>query len=347
MKKGFALLLILTVMIAGFGCRAEAKCEGKIVILATGGTIAGTGEQGKSEGYKPGALTAEQLVDAIPEIGEAADVDVIQICNVNSDDITDEIWLELAETINTMAEDPDVRGFVVTHGTDTMEETAYFLDLTVKTDKPVVITGSMRPSTSLSPDGPMNLYEAVCLAASDKAIGKGVLVVFSDRIYSGRSVEKRNTYHVTAIATGEMGAIGVIRDGNVHLYEAAGKAHTTSTEFDVLGLSSLPRVPIIYFAIDADPEILRFAAEGADGIVIAGAGAGSYSEEYIEVIKTLSIPVVVSSRTGDGIVLSADLLNAEAIPADNLPPQKAAVLLRLALTETTDTDQICEMFEKY
>lgn len=347
MKKAIALLVILTVIISGPACRAEAKCEGKVVILATGGTIAGVGEQGKSEGYKPGTLTAEDLINAVPEIKDVAELNAIQICNVNSDDITGEIWLELANTINSMAADPDVRGFVVTHGTDTLEETAYFLDLTVKTDKPVVLTGSMRPSTSISADGPMNLYEAVCVAASDEAVGQGVLVVFADQIYSSRFVEKRSTYNVTAITSDEMGAIGIVRDGSVFLYETVSRPYTTATEFDVSETEALPRVSILYFAVDADPELLKFAAEHSDGLVIAGAGAGGYSGKFEEIIEGLSIPVVISSRTGDGIILPADLLNAETIPADNLPPHKAAVLLRLALTETTDTELIREMFEKY
>jgi L-asparaginase len=137
----------------------EVTSKPKVVILATGGTIAGVGEAGKTAGYEPGALTAEELISAVPELEDVADIEAIQICNVNSDDITAEVWLELAKTINEMSADPEVAGFVITHGTDTLEETAYFLNLTVKTEKPVVITGSMRPATSISADGPMNLYQ--------------------------------------------------------------------------------------------------------------------------------------------------------------------------------------------
>ena len=142
----------------------------RIVILATGGTIAGVGEEGKTVRYRPGTLSAQDLIAEVPKLSDVAPVQPIQVCNVNSDDMTAEIWLSLAEKINELSKDPGVAGFVVTHGTDTMEETAYFLNLTVKTEKPVVLTGSMRPSTSISADGSMNLYEAVCTANSEAII---------------------------------------------------------------------------------------------------------------------------------------------------------------------------------
>ena len=325
----------------------EPEPAGKVVILATGGTIAGVGDAGKSAGYRPGTLTAEDLISAVPELADVAPIEAIQVCNVNSDDITASVWIELANKISELSKDPDISGFVITHGTDTMEETAYFLNLTVKTDKPVVITGSMRPSTSISADGPMNLYESVCVAASDEAVGKGVLVVFSDLIFTARSVTKTSTYDVMAISAGETGACGVVRDGTVYFYEESVKCHTTSTEFDVSALDSLPKVSVIYFSVDMDPGILRYAAEHSDGIVIAGAGAGEFSEGYIEVINSLKIPVVISSRIGDGIIIPANLLCDGTIAADNLPPQKAAVLLRLALTKTKAVSEIQEMFFKY
>ena len=325
----------------------EPRKTGKVVILATGGTIAGVGDAGKSAGYTPGTLTAEDLISAVPELADVAEIEAIQVCNVNSDDITDKVWIELANKINELSKDPDITGFVITHGTDTMEETAYFLNLTVKTDKPVVITGSMRPSTSISADGPMNLYESVCVAASADAAGKGVLVVFSDLIFTARSVTKTSTYDVMAISAREMGACGVVRDGAVYFYEESVKRHTVDTEFDVKLLKELPKVSVIYFSVDMDPEILKYAAEHSDGIVIAGAGAGEFSEGFIEVVNDLKIPVVISSRIGDGIIIPDNLLVDGTIAADNLPPQKAAVLLRLALTKTKDAAKIQEMFFEY
>ena len=319
----------------------------KIVVLATGGTIAGVGEAGKTAGYKPGSLTAEELLSAVPQLSDVAEIEAIQVCNVNSDDITAEVWITLANTINEMAADPDVKGLVITHGTDTMEETAYFLNLTVKTNKPVVLTGSMRPATSISADGPMNLYESVCVAASDEAMGQGVLIVFSDRIYSARSMTKTSTYSVMAISAGETGCIGIVRDGEVYLYESVSKKHTTGPEFDVSGLKTLPKVTVLYFAVDADPELLRYAAEHSDGLVIAGAGAGEFSEKWIEIIKGLQIPVVISSRIDDGVITIGNLLCGNTVAANNLSPQKAAILLRLALTGEATQERLEELFMQY
>lgn len=325
----------------------EKIIKKKIVVLATGGTIAGVGDEGKTAGYKPGTLTADELIKAVTELGREAELETIQVCNVNSDDITDKIWIRLTNVINEMAEDPEVGGFVITHGTDTLEETAYFLNLTVKTYKPVVLTGSMRPASSLSADGPMNLYEAVCLAASEEAVGKGVMVVFSDRIYSARAVTKISTYHIAAISSGEMGTLGVIRDGKVFIYNSPRKLHTLDSEFDVSDVESLPKVSIMYFAVDADPELIQFAAEKSDGIVIAGAGAGEFSEEFKNVIKDISIPIVISSRTNDGIILRENLLCDNTIAGGNLNPQKAAILLRLALLENKDIAGLQEIFNRY
>ena len=354
MKKGMVLALCIMLVTAlipvmaetadGAGCHEDG---GKIIVLATGGTIAGVGEAGKTAGYIPGALTAEELLFAVPQLADVAPIEAIQICNVNSDDITAEVWLTLANKINELADDPDVKGFVITHGTDTMEETAYFLNLTVKTNKPVVLTGSMRPATSISADGPMNLYEAVCVAASDEAVGKGVLIVFSDRIYAARSVTKTSTYNVMAISAGEMGAIGMVRDKTVFLYESPSKKHTTETEFDITGLSDLPKVSVLYFSVDADPELLRFAAEHADGLVIAGAGAGEFSKAWIEVINGLSIPVVISSRIDDGVITRDNLLCGNTVAANNLSPQKAAILLRLALTGDVSQEELERLFLQY
>ena len=355
MKRLMLMILTLTMFFTMAQSSAEETTADstvpvhrpKVVVLATGGTIAGVGDPGKVAGYKPGTLTAEMLLWGVPEIDEVADIEAIQICNVNSDDITAEIWLTLAETINRMAADPDVTGFVITHGTDTMEETAYFLNLTVKTDKPVVLTGAMRPATALSADGPLNLYEAVCVAASEEAVGQGVLIVFSDRIFAARTMAKTSTYSVTAISAGETGCIGIVRDGTVYLYEHPSRKHTTESEFDVSGLKALPKVSLLYFSVDADPELLRFAAEHSDGLVIAGAGAGEFSEKWIEIINGLSIPVVISSRIDDGVITKENLLCANTVAADTLSPQKAAILLRLALTGNVTQEYLEELFLQY
>ena len=363
------LLLLITVLLTGSAAKADEPDstnestgqktetateipqiseEGTVVILATGGTIAGVGETGKETGYTPGSISVESLISAVPDLEKIANIAAIQICNVNSDDITSEIWIQLANTINELAQNENVSGFVITHGTDTMEETAYFLNMVVKTDKPVVLTGSMRPSTAISADGPMNLYQAVCVAASEKGAGKGVQVVFSDRIFSARSVRKISTYDVMAISAGESGCIGVIRNNEVIYYEEPVQKHTTATEFDVNNVSALPSVQIVYFAVDADPGLLTYAAEHADGLVIAGAGAGEFSEGFKAIINELKIPVVISSRINDGIITQDAVLCENTVAANDLPAQKAAILLRLAIMNNTAAkDELIRIFETY
>lgn len=321
--------------------------RGTILVLATGGTIAGVGEQGNIAGYRPGRLSADDLLKEIPNVDRLAPIETVQICNVNSDDITANIWLELADIINRESKDDNVKGFVITHGTDTLEETAYFLNLAVKTKKSVIITGAMRPATAISADGPMNLYQAICAAAARETEGQGVLAVFADRIYSARSVTKTSTYQLTAISAGRMGAIGIIRDGKVYMYETTFQKHTDSCEFDVSGLDALPRVDILYFHVDASLDLLKYALKHADGLVIAGAGAGEFSIEFGKTIENAKIPIVVSSRVDDGLITDDMLLFKNTIAANNLSPQKAAVLLRLALTVTNDKDRIAAMFAKY
>ena len=318
-----------------------------VVILATGGTIAGSGNAGEETGYTSGALSIEDLISAVPQIEDCANIEAIQICNINSDDITSQIWIELANTINELSVNPNIAGFVITHGTDTLEETAYFLNLTVQTDKPVVLTGSMRPATALSADGAMNLYQSVCVAASEASKGKGVLVVFSDMIFSARSVEKVSTYQVTAISADETGCIGIVRNQEVHYYETPVKRHTTDSEFSVSDLESLPKVSIVYFSVDADPGLLTYAAEHSDGIVIAGAGAGEFSKEFIDAINQLKIPVVISSRTNTGLITQDSVLCQNTVVANTLSPSKAAVLLRLDLATDCNHEALMRMYAEY
>ncbi len=319
-----------------------------VAILTTGGTIAGSGEIGKETGYVPGALSAEELIASVPQLSESVNIRAVEICSVNSDDITGEIWIHMARTINELAQDDEIAGFVVTHGTDTLEESAYFLDLTVKTDKPVVLTGAMRPATSLSADGAMSLYQAVCAAADKKSVGLGVLCVFSDQIFSARAVGKSSTYQVTAISGGETGCLGVVRNDEVFYYQAPLRRHTTASEFDVSAISRLPKVEILYFYVDADPAMVEFAAARSDGLVIAGAGAGEFSKRFIDAIEGLSIPVIISSRTGGGVITRDSLLCKNTVSAGDLSPQKAAILLRLALTQgCSDRKQLKRMFSEY
>ena len=322
-----------------------------VAVLATGGTIAGAGDIGKATNYRPGQLDVNALVGMAEGAHDIANVRAVQICNVNSDDITTEHWLSLARTIDEMATEPDVDGFVITHGTDTLDETAYFLNLVVKTDKPVVLTGAMRPATATSPDGPMNLLQSIARAGNPQARGRGVMVVFSDGIFGGRDVRKISTFQTDAFSASDFGCMGYMVDGEPHFYNTSSKMHTTATEFEVESLDGLPQVAVAYFPVDANPALLDFLVEnGAKGIVIAGAGAGCYSKAWdarIVALAKTGVPVVRSSRIGAGMITHDDAYGGNLIKGNDLAPQKAAVLLRLALTRTSDPAQIQAMFDRY
>lgn len=322
----------------------------KIVILGTGGTIAGVGEPGLTTGYTSGGMDIDSMIKSVPGIKNLAWLVGEQIANVNSDDITQADWLRLTRRINELAKDETITGFVITHGTDTLEETAFFLNLTVKTRKPVVITGAMRPATALSPDGPFNLYQAVALAASPEAAGKGVLAVFSDAVYSARDVQKGSTFHVDAFSSDDFGCLGYIRDTKPYFYNAPVKKHTVETEFDVTELTELPKVAISYFHVDADPETLRFQYMKSDGLIIAGAGNGEMSllwEKEMRAFEPYGKPIVITSRIHDGIVTLHREVPSNVLSGDTLNPQKARILLMLALTKTQNIPKIRRIFEKY
>lgn len=323
-----------------------------IVILATGGTIAGTGEEGKTTNYQAGNLDIQTLVSSVSNIDKIANIYGEQIANVDSNDITINNWLTLVKRINELSKQDDIDGFVITHGTDTLEETAYFLDLTVKTSKPVVITGAMRPSTATSADGPLNLYQSVALAASDLSIGQGCMVVFSDGIYSGRNVQKVNTFKTNAFSSIEFGCLGYMRDNIPFFFNKSIKPHTVDSQFDISNLEVLPQVSIAFFNIDADPSIIDYLAERSEGIVIAGAGSGTFSSKWLNKIKKLEdkgIPVVRSSRIGSGIILKDSIMDkySNCMPSYTLSPQKARILLSLALTKTKNYDEIGKIFAEY
>ena len=327
--------------------RAEMR---KVVILGTGGTIAGIGQPGLTTGYFSGGMDIESLITGVPGLKDLAWLIGEQIANVNSDDITQEDWLKLTARINELSQRNDIAGFVITHGTDTLEETAFFLNLTLKTRKPVVITGAMRPATALSPDGPFNLYQAVALASSPEAYGKGVLAVFSDAIYSARDVQKGSTFHVDAFSSDDFGCLGYIRDTRPYFYNAIVKKHTVDTEFDIRDIETLPKVSIAYFHVDADPEILRFQMDKSDGLIIAGAGNGEMSLKWDAEVRNMENcgkPIVITSRIHDGIVTLHNALPANVFSGDTLNPQKARILLMLALTKTHDIPAIRKMFEVY
>jgi L-asparaginase type II len=329
-----------------------------VYILSTGGTISGRGDSTTNlTDYRSGSILGEQLVAGVPEIRQVADVKVEQIANVSSTDIGPAQWLSLAKRINRVfGEEPAAAGVVITHGTNTLEETAYFLNLTVKSDRPVVLVGSMRPSTAISADGPINLLNGVRTAITPDARGKGVLVVLDDEINAARDVTKTNTLRVETFRAPELGLLGYVDGDRVSFYRASTRRHTSRSEFDVTNVERLPSVAIVYSYAGAGTGPLDAAvASRADGIVIAGTGNGLVSSEERTVLARIAAmdrarrPVVVrSARVGNGRVTPQSAYDAMGIVAgDNLNPQKARVLLMLALTKTRDTAEIARMFAEY
>jgi L-asparaginase len=313
-----------------------------IKVVATGGTIANT---------PSGRLHAGEVAEAIPQLKKVARLEVEEVIRVGSSAITVENWLTLARRINEiLAREPEVKGIVVSHGSNTVEETAYFLSLTVKTDKPVVLTAAQRQFTTLSSDSPKNFLQAVRVAAADEARGKGTLVVANDVINAARDVSKNISYRLETYSSRDIGALGFVDEDRVTFYRAPIKA---TGGFDVARMQKLPRVDIIYTYAGADGALIdaAIAQAKAEGIVIAGFPTGSGTPAMDETVNRLvakGIPVVMTNRGGMGRVI--DTRAAEKRPliwGDNLTPQKARILLMLALTRTRDAAELQKIFEAY
>lgn len=322
-----------------------------IAIIATGGTIAGTGKDGKTVAYHAGEISVEDIIQSIPRIGEVANIRSLQLCNLDSNEMNKTVWMRLSNTINALVLEEDIDGIVVTHGTDLIEETSYYLTLTLNTNKPVVITGAMRPATATSADGPFNLYQAVSLASSDKAHGKGVMVLFSNTIFSGRDVQKINNFKIDAFGQKSSGCLGYMQDEEVYFFSETFKKHTSHSMF-AGNYKALPDVGIAYFYGGADSSILYHLAEHNEGIVLVGSGSGNYSQDWLNAINTLSqqgIVFVRSSRVSEGIVFSDKIFDPHeyCVASNTLSGQKARVLLMLALKKTKDRKEIKKIFNEY
>ncbi len=331
-----------------------AKELPNILVIATGGTIAGAGKTSTAGSYEPGKLGVEQIVSAVPELANVANVKGEQFLNIASQDLTNEDWLRLAKRVNELLADPDVDGIVITHGTDVLEETAYFLQLTTKSDKPVILVGSMRPATSLSADGPLNLYNAVVTAADPQSKGKGVLVVLNGTILSARDATKTNTLDVQTFQSPNSGPMGEVYGGKVSYRQIPLKKHTTETVFDISKIDELPRVAILYGYADEAAEPARALIDaGYKGIVHAGVGNGNIHKRVVPVLAEAAkkgIAVVRSSRIPTGPSTMDGELDDVAlgfVAAEDLNPQKARILLMLALTKDADREAIQRYFNEY
>jgi L-asparaginase len=351
MKK---LLLIL--LCSGWTYCAASQNLPRIIVLSTGGTIAGQQPNTDKAGYLPGKIPIGELLKNIPSISQKAIVQGEQIASIGSYDMTVDIWIKLARRINEIFARHEADGIVITHGTDTQEETAYFLNLTVQSDKPVVLTGSMRPATATSADGAKNLYDAIIVASDISSKGKGVMVCFNESIYDAKNVVKTNTTNVNAFSSPNTGSIGQVYDGRVFYNAQSLNKHSGSAVIDISKIDSLPGVEIVYaYAGASNAAINAFINSHASGIIIAGTGNGSFDKAILESVKDAvkkGILVVRSSRVVSGKVTTQyvgtfDDSKLGTIVSDNLNPQKARILLMLALSITKDKNKIQEMFLTY
>jgi L-asparaginase len=350
------LAVVFLFLVFGLFTAAHAQQQKlpNIVILATGGTIAGAAESGTQAAYTSGAVTIDAMIAAVPGIEDLANIKGEQISNVGSQDMSFDIMLKVAKRCNQLLATNDVDGIVITHGTDTMEETAFFLNLTVKSAKPVVLVGSMRPSTAVSADGPLNLYNAVGVAGDPNAKGRGVLVMMNDWIHAAHSLTKTSTTAIQTFMSPLRGLVGVANYGKNDFYSTPVWKHTTASEFDITNVTKLPRVDIIFACADMSPDLIESAAQnGAKGIVIAGVGNGNMNKASLEAAARVAkkgVVVVRSSRVPTGSVGRNVEVNDDEmgfVASDELNPQKSRILLMLALLKKRSNTDLQKLYQTY
>ena len=356
MKTPNRIALLVTLTFAALLAAPAAWALPKIKVLATGGTIAGAQTTQADAGYKSGSFSVEDLIKAVPQLKNVAELSGEQIANIGSQTMNHEVWLKLAARCNELLGQADVEGIVVTHGTDTMEETAYFLSLVVKSDKPLVLVGSRRPATAISADGPINLYNGVALAANPEAKGRGPLVVLNDTIHYARESQKMHTTRMDTFHSPNRGIAGMMNTGKAFFYSQNTTRHTTKSEFSVAGFKTndLPRVEIVYSHVNLGGETIDFlASQGVKGIVLAGVGDGNSTDAVLAALERAAkkgVAVVRSSRVGSGVVDRNVEVNDDKLgflAGMELNPQKARILLMLGLTKTPDVKQLQQYFLEY
>ncbi|MDY3851899.1 MAG: L-asparaginase 2 [Prevotella sp.] len=349
MKKNYFLLLLFALTLS-----VSVMAKPKIRIVATGGTIAGVSTSATSSAYSAGQVGIQSLIQAVPQMLDVADISGEQLVSIGSQDMNDEVWLKLAKRINQLLNNEGYDGVVVTHGTDTMEETAYFLNLTTRSDKPVILVGAMRPSTAMSADGPANLYAAVIAAAAPQSKGRGVMCCMNSNLYDAKDVIKMHTTDLATFQGANHGKVGYIYNGEAIYSRTLENLHTTKSVFNVDNLNSLPQVGIVYGYANCSPLPMQaFVNAKFDGIVLAGVGDGNFYKDVFDVAldaRKKGINIVRSTRVPTGPTClngEVDDTKYQFVAALNLNPQKARVLLMLALTQTRDWQKIQEYFKQY
>ncbi len=348
-----AMLLVITVSF-GQNAAKTTKTKPTIIILATGGTIAGAAATGTQAGYTSGQVTIDAMINGVPGLTDLATLKGEQISNVGSQDMSFEIMMKLAKRIAELDKDNTVNGVVITHGTDTMEETAYFLNLVTHTEKPMVLVGSMRPSTAVSADGPLNLYNAVAVAGDPNARNRGVLLVMNDWIHSAQTLTKVSTTAVQTFMSPIRGLIGTTAYGVNEYYRYPHNKYGAKSEFNVEGATKLPRVDIIYADADMPADLIDASVNlGAKGIVIAGVGNGNMPKSCLDACARAAkkgVIVVRSTRVTTGNVGRNVECNDDemgTVASYDLNPQKSRVLLSVALLKPRKADEIQKLFYEY
>jgi L-asparaginase len=338
----------------GIAVAAQAAELPSIRVLATGGTIAGAHVSATGYGYKSGAYDVGLLLSAVPNLDKLAVITGEQVASIGSQDMSDAIWLKLAKRVNAVLADPGTDGVLITHGTDTLEETSYFLTLVTRSDKPVVMVGSMRPATAVSADGPGNIYNGVAVAANPGAKGKGTLVVLNDEIHYARNVVKTSTTSVQTFQSINRGPAGVVHTGKIRWFEPMDRKIGSSTGLQIDDLDELPRVDVIYAHANMSADLIEAAiSSGAQGLVIAGVGDGNMNAAALDVLTRAvkdGVAVVRSTRLPSGVVLRNNEINDDEkgfVVSGELNPAKSRVLLQLALTRTRDPVRIQQMFDEF
>ena len=347
-------------LVAGIGLAvlstfaAAQAAKPNVVILATGGTIAGAGASAlNSATYAAAKVPVDKLLAGLPELANVANIKGEQVSQIASESFTNDNLLKLGKRISALVKQPDVDGIVVTHGTDTLEETAYFLNLVIRTNKPIVVVGSMRPGTALSADGALNLFDAVSVAASKDAAGKGVLVTMNDEIQSGRDVSKTINIKTEAFKS-QWGPLGMVVEGNNYWFRAPVKRHTLQSEFNIDEIDTLAPVEVVYGYGNVSRTALDAVGKsGIKALIHGGTGNGSVADRIVPALQDVrarGIQVIRSSRVPDGFVLR----NAEQpddkydwVVAHDLNPQKARILAAVAMTKTLDSKELQRIFWQY
>jgi L-asparaginase len=366
LRAGLSGLLALSAPLAA-QTRPDTNALPKVLVIATGGTIAGVqAAPGTLGAYRAGALTAEEVIASVPELSRYARVEAEQFSNVASPLITPQQWLALSRRVNEALARSDLAGVVITHGTDRLEETAFFLYLTVRAEKPVAVVGAQRPATGISPDGPVNLLAAVRSVVSPQAVGKGVLVVMDDRILSAREARK-HYQRVGGFAGGDMGTLGIVGSGEPEFFFAPVRRRGVQSEFDVTRIDTLPPVDLtVSYPGGTGPRFDTLPA----GIVVTTTGFTRAEAAAYRALRTRGVIVVAAFPSGDNVaagrftspatpdtqpapVTADDSLRAAErrappmLSVQHLTPQKARILLMLALTRTRDPAEIQRMFREY